>query len=350
MKVGIVGFPGSGKSTIFNALTGLTKQAGAAGKDRERLGAIKVPDPRVERLTELFDSRKRVFAEITFIDVAVRPEGAGAGGGLDPQIIQAMRECEALVLVLRGFANPMLAQPPEPASEMVRFREELILTDLIPLENRRERMKKETGRDRERALIDRCIGRLENGRSLLGAEFSEEERRLLSGFSLLSGKPLLCLLNQEEGDFPVGIPEALRAKAEGEGLPLMPISAKIEMDIATLPAEEQAEFLADLGADTSARDRFIRKSYDMLDLISFLTTGDDESRAWPIRRGTPARKAAGKVHSDIERGFIRAEVVGYDDLAVAESFKQARDRGLLRLEGKTYVVQDGDVINFRFYV
>jgi len=354
MKIGIVGFPGSGKSTIFNALTGLTDDSPPGGKARERIGVIKVPDPRVDRLTELSLSKKSTFAEIAFIDVAGRPEGAGhalgAGKGLDPSVIQAMRECEALVVVLRAFENPMLSAPPDPGAELDRFREELILTDQIPLENRRERMKKEAGKDAEKSLVQRCIERLEAGQPLAGMEFSAEDRRILAGFALISLKPLLVLLNQTEADFPKGIPAGLRAKADAEGLALMAISGKIEMDIAALPPEEQTEFLQELGVRESARDRFIRACYAMLDLISFLTTGEDESRAWPIRRGTTAQKAAGRIHSDIERGFIRAELIAYDDLAALGGEKQARDKGKLRLEGKTYIVQDGDVINFRFNV
>ena len=352
MKIGIVGFPGSGKSTIFNALTGQTEEPGA--KPRERIGVIKVPDARIDSLAELCNSKKKVHAEITFIDAPV-PPGAETGKGLDPTLIQAMRECEALVLVLRDFANPMLSEDPDPLGELDRFREELVLTDLMPLDNRREKLKKDAEKKQERELIAKVLERLEDGLPLMGMELADEERRLLSGFALLSGKPLLCLLNQEESAFASGLPEPVRAGAEAAGaeaagLPLIAISAKIEQDIAGMPEAEQAEFLQDLGADTTARDRFIQASYAMLDLISFLTTGEDESRAWPIRRGTAAQKAAGKIHSDIERGFIRAEVIAYDALITAGGYKQARDTGQLRLEGKTYLVLDGDVINFRFNV
>jgi GTP-binding protein YchF len=349
MKIGIVGFPGAGKSTVFNALTGLAEE-GPTGRNRERIGVIKVPDRRVDRLAELSQSKKKVYAEITFIDVAGRPEGAPSGKGLDPAVIQAMRECEALVVVLRAFDNPMLNAPPDPAGELDRFREELILSDLIPLETRRERLKKEAGKEAEKALVQRCLDRLESGQPLAGLELSAEDRKTLAGFALISLKPLLALLNQDEAGFTRGIPEPLRAKAEAEGVALMALSGKIEMEIATLDKSEQGEFLKALGIAEPARDRFIRACYAMLDLISFLTTGEDESRAWPIKRGTPAVKAAGRIHSDIERGFIRAELVAYDDLIAAGGEKKAREKGTLRLEGKQYIVQDGDVINFRFNV
>jgi hypothetical protein len=350
MKIGIVGFPGSGKSTIFNTLTGQTEDAGAAGRNRERIGVIKVPDPRIDRLTELNQSKKKAFAEITFIDAAGRPEGTPAGKGLDPTVIQAMRECEALVVVLRAFENPNLNTAPNPAGELDRFREELILSDLLPLESRSERMKKEAGKEQEKALVQRCADWLESGKPLYGMELSAEDRKALAGFALISLKPLLALLNQDEADFAQGIPAALRQKAEADGIAMLAMSGKVEMDIAAMPEAEQAEFLKELGIAEPARDRFIRTCYAMLDLISFLTTGEDESRAWPIRRGTTAMKAAGRIHSDIERGFIRAELIAYDDLIAAGGEKKAREKGTLRLEGKQYIVQDGDVINFRFNV
>ena len=350
MKIGIVGYPGSGKTTIFNALSGLRAETGFGGKTRDHLGVIKVPDERVERLAELSQAKKKTYAEVVFVDVAGRAGGAQSKGLLNPQTIQAMVECDALVLVLRDFANPMLPESTDAAREMAGYREELILSDLMPLDNRRSRMRKESGREKEKALIERCIERLESGQSLLGMPFTPEERTQLSGFALLSSKPFLYLLNQEEDAVAQGIPQALQDHAAAEGAVLMGISAKIEMDIAELPAEDQAEFLQELGVDSLVRDRFIRKSYELLELITFLTTGDPESRAWPIRQGTTAAKAAGKIHSDIERGFIRAEVIAYPELMAAGGYKQARDQGLLRLEGKEYLVREGDVILFRFNV
>jgi ribosome-binding ATPase len=348
MKVGIVGLAGAGKTTIFNALTGLRAETGPGGKRSEHMGVIKVPDERVDKLGALHASKKLVFAEVTFVDVAAGPDMSAGKGALPRQVIAAMQGCDALVLVLRAFANPALSEPPDALRDLRTLQAELILSDLGPLENRRERLKKEPGRPGEKELLQRCLEHLESERALSSAGLSPEQLQLLAGFGLLSIKPLLYLLNQEEGDFTGEIPPALAG--ETEGLPLLALSGKIEMDIAELSPEEQPEFLAALGLERPARDRFVQAAYGLLELISFLTTGPDESRAWPIRRGTTAVKAAGRIHSDIERGFIRAEVIAYDELVRLGGEKQAREAGKLRLEGKDYVVQDGDVIEFRFNV
>ncbi len=348
MKVGIVGLAGAGKTTIFNALTGLRAETGLGGRKQEHMGVIKVPDERVDTLATMHASKKRVYAEVTFVDVAAGPELTSAKGALPRPVIAVMQSCDALVLVLRAFANPALAEPPDALRDLRTLQAELILSDLGPLENRRDRLKKEPGRPGEKELLERCIAHLESERSLATLGLAPEQASQLAGFGLLSLKPLLYLLNQEEADFTGEIPSALAG--ETEGLPLLALSGKIEMDIAELSPEEQPEFLAALGLERTARDRFVQAAYGLLDLISFLTTGPDESRAWPIKRGTTAQRAAGRVHSDIERGFIRAEVIAYEALVALGGEKQARDAGKLRLEGKDYVVQDGDVIEFRFNV
>ncbi|HKI98770.1 MAG TPA: DUF933 domain-containing protein [bacterium] len=348
MKVGIVGLAGAGKTTIFNALTGLRAETGPGGKRTEHMGVIKVPDERVELLGRMHASKKLVFAEVTFVDVAAGPDMSAGKGALPPKVIQAMQGCEALVLVLRAFDNPALAEPPDALRDLRTLQAELILSDLGPLENRRERLKKEPGRPGEKELLERCIAHLESEQPLGTLELTPEQSTTLSGFGLLSAKPVLYLLNQDEADFTGEIPAALAS--ETAGLPLLALSGKIEQDIAELSPEEQPEFLAALGLERPARDRFVQAAYGLLELISFLTTGPDESRAWPIKRGTTAVKAAGRIHSDIERGFIRAEVIAYEELVALGGEKQARDAGKLRLEGKDYVVQDGDVIEFRFNV
>ncbi|MCZ6646285.1 MAG: DUF933 domain-containing protein [SAR324 cluster bacterium] len=350
MKAGIVGFNGSGKTTIFNALTGLRAETGPGGKARENTGIIKVPDSRVAELAVQHNSKKQVLAEVQFLDVATPQTGRELGGGLPAQVLGAMQGCDALVVVLRGFANPNLEAPPQPSRELNNFRAELILSDLAPLENRLERIKKEADKARERSLIEKCIAHLEAERPMYSLALNSAETQTLSGFSMLTSKPMLLLLNQEEDDFAGGLPEDISAAARGEGLELMAISGKLEMDIAGLPPQEQQEFLAAMDITASARDRFVQRAYSLLELISFLTTGEDESRAWPIRQGTTALKAAGKIHSDIARGFIRAETIAYEHLIALGSEKKARDAGKMRAEGKEYIVQDGDVINFRFNV
>ncbi len=352
MKIGIVGYPGAGKTTIFNALTGLRAETGPGGRTRDNMGAIKVPDPRVDLLAEMHRSRKKVYAETLFVDVGAGPEGGAPKAGLSPQVIGAMQGCDALVLVLRAFENPALAEPADPLRDLRNLSADLILSDLGPLEKRLGKLKKEPGKPGEKALLENCIPHLESEAPLSTMGLDPAGQALLAGFGLLSTKPVLYLLNQAEEAITAGIPAELAAATNtaGEGRSMMAISAQVEMDIAEMPPEEQPEFLEALGLENSARDRFVQAAYGLLDLIGFLTTGEDESRAWPIRRGTRAVKAAGKVHSDIERGFIRAEVVAYEELIALGGEKQARDAGKLRLEGKEYVVQDGDVINFRFNV
>ncbi len=352
MKVGIVGFAGSGKTTIFNALTGLRAEVGGyGGKDKANLGIIKVPDARIEALAEIYHPKKKTLAEISFIDVA-GPEATEekSNTGLDSKIVNNMREVEALVHVIRAFDNPSLGQSPDPVRDIVNFDSELILADLIIVENRLNRMKKEKANPNEKALFEQCKEALESEKPLRSIEFGEEDLHLLSGFRFLSQKPLLLLLNVSEGDIAGGTPASVQAAATERGLTVITMCGLAEMDIAELAPEEQADFLQALGISEPARDRFIRAAYGMLDLISFLTAGEDECRAWTIRRGTKAQRAAGKIHSDIERGFIRAEVVAFDDFMHYKTEAKCKEAGKLRLEGKEYLVHDGDIMHFRFNV
>lgn len=354
MKVGIVGFPGAGKTTIFNALTGLRADTGAGARTRDNVGVIKVPDARVERLAAMHNSRKKVYAEVVFVDVAPSAPGSAARnsskGGLPAAVLQAMQGCDALVLVLRAFDNPALAEPADPLRELRDFQTELILSDLAPLENRRDRLGKEGGEASELALLQRSIAHLEGGQPLASLTLTPRELSVLAGFGALSNKPVLGLLNEDERDFTGAVPATLAAGTAAQEPPLMTISGKIEMEIAALAPAEQPEFLAAMGLESSARERFVQRAYELLMLITFFTTRSDESRAWPIRRGATALKAAGKVHSDMERGFIRAEVVAYEEFAKLGSEAKCREAGKLRLEGKEYLVQDGDIIHFRFNV
>ncbi|MBI1815022.1 MAG: redox-regulated ATPase YchF [Deltaproteobacteria bacterium] len=350
MKVGIVGFARAGKTTIFNALTGLHAAVGGyTDPGKPNLGTIKVPDPRIDRLSEMFTPRKTTYAEIVFVDF---PGGTGDNGGsaLDAAAIVQMRDADALVQIVRGFTDPISGDAAAPARDIENFRSELILADLAVIEKRIERLKREKGKEREHDLLQRCQQALEAEQPLRSVSLAPEEERALAGFGFLSRAPLLVVLNVGEADATTALPADVQTVLTRDGISGLVLCGQIEMEVAALDAVDRAPFLADLGITEPARDRFIRAAYGLLDLISFLTAGEDEVRAWTIKRGTPAVKAAGKIHSDIERGFIRAEVVHYDDFVTHGSDAKCREAGKLRLEGKEYVVRDGDITHFRFNV
>jgi len=348
VKVGLTGLPGAGKTTVFNALTGLHAATGG-GDARPNIGVIKVPDPRVDALAEIYAPKKRTYAEVTFVDFPPPRTAPQKRAVLDADTIGALRDADALVEVVRAFPD-LAGAPPTPAADLEAFGAELVLADLAVLEKRLERVKKEKGHERERALLERIVPALEAGRPLRTLGLDPDERTALAGFALLSLRPLLVVVNVSESEAAAPLPPDVAERAAAEGAEALVLSGKVEAEVAELDAADRAAFLADLGLAASARDRFIRASYALLDLISFLTAGEDECRAWPIRRGTTAVKAAGKIHSDIERGFIRAEVVAFDDFIACGSEAKCRAAGKLRLEGRDYVVQDGDVIHFRFAV
>ncbi|HSB08833.1 MAG TPA: redox-regulated ATPase YchF [Blastocatellia bacterium] len=353
MKVGLVGFAGSGKTTIFNTLTGLAAEVGGYGaREKANVGVIKVPDERVDRLAELFNPKKKTYAEISFVDVA-GPQADDAErdqSGLDPKLVQHMREVDALVHVVRAFDNPMLLQAPDPVRDIRAFDDELMLTDLVQIENRIARLKKEKDSARESEMMTRLKTALEEEHPLRDLDLPHEDLAMIAGFRFLSLKPLLVLINQPEDAAGQSAAREVEELAGSKQLRVIAMSGKVEMEIAQLAPDEQREFLQDLGITEPARDRFIRAAYSLLDLISFLTSGEDECRAWSIKRGTNAHKAAGVIHSDIERGFIRAEVIRFEDLSQLGSEARCREQGKLRLEGKDYIVQDGDVVHFRFNV
>jgi hypothetical protein len=352
MKVGIVGLAGSGKTTIFNTLTGLKAEVGGyGGKEKANIGMIKVPDERIEALTRIYKPKKKVLAEMAFADFAgPEEEKAKSGSELDPKVVADMREVEALVHVVRSFVNPLDERPPDPMGDIRAFESELILADLIPIENRLNRLKKEKANPREKDLIEKCKETLEAELPLRSLELSTEDWQMLAGFRFLTQKPMMILLNVGESEIGSPAPAQIETYARENSLKLITMCGKAEMEIAELPPEEQGDFLKDLGIAEPARDRFIRAAYELLDLISFLTAGEDECRAWTIRRGTVAQRAAGKVHSDIERGFIRAEVVSFKDFIECGSEHRCKELGKFKLEGKEYIVHDGDIINFRFNV
>jgi ribosome-binding ATPase len=344
MKIGLIGHRGAGKTTVFNMLTGLRTQVGGyAGKEEVHLGVIKVPDFRIDKLSEIFRPKKTTYAEIRFTDfpASQRDEDRKASDNLVTQ----MREVDAMALVLRDF---------EPGADPIRdlndLLTEMILADLTVVENRRARLKREKARPQEEALLRRCAATLENEASLRTLEFNADEESLLSGFAFLSRKPVLVLFNQADDKAATPLPPVHQDELERRKLEGLALAGKVEMEIAQLDENDREAFLKEIGVQEPARERFIRASYRLLNLISFFTTGEDEVRAWTITQGTVSRKAAGKIHSDIERGFIRAEVTAYDDFIAFGSEAKCREAGKLRLEGKDYVVRDGDIIHFRFAV
>ena len=343
MKAGLVGFAQSGKTTLFNALTGLHK-GGASGRGQVNLGAIKVPDPRIDRLSAMFKPKKTTFTEMRFVDV---PGPAGKGSGLDSESLRALAEVDAFCLVVRGFPG-LDGSPADPARELADFDAELVLHDLAIVEKRLDRMRKEHGKGTgEFHELERLHAQLDQGQPLRLMKWSEAEEKELAHFAFLSRRPMLVAVNAAEGDAASPPPPAVQEAARALGAETISLCASVEAEIADLDPAEQPEFLASLGLAEPARARFIRAAYHLLDLISYFTVGEDEVRAWTIRRGDKAPRAAGRIHSDLERGFIRAEVVHYDDFVALGSESKARTEGKLRLEGKEYVVKDGDIMNIR---
>jgi ribosome-binding ATPase len=346
MKAGLVGYSQSGKTTLFNALTGLHK-GGGGGRAQVNLGVIRVPDPRIAALAALFKPKKTTLAEMHFVDV---PGPAGKGTGLDAEALKALAGVDAFCLVVRGFP-PADGTPADPERELRDFDAELVLHDLGVVEKRLDRLRKEghkgTGEFHE---LERLHVQLDGGSPLRLMRWSDAEEKELVHFGFLSRRPLLAVVNVGEDAAASLPPAAVERAARERGCEVLSLCAAVEAEIAELAPAEQPEFLASLGLAEPAQARFIRAAYHLLDLISFFTVGEDEVRAWPIRRGDRAPRAAGRIHSDLERGFIRAEVVHYDDFITLGSESKARHEGKLRLEGKEYVVQDGDILNFRFAV
>jgi GTP-binding protein YchF len=361
MEIGIVGLALSGKTTVFNLLTRSSAETGfAAGKKRVNLGVSRVPDPRVDRLSEIWSPKKTTYATIRYVDVAGVEKGAGKEG-LSAEILTALRNTDALLAVVMAFESDQAPHPEgsiDPLRDLQTLQTEFVLTDLIIVENRLQRIAKQMkgkvdkALEVERALLDRCRLVLEGEQPLRDLELTEEERRILKGFQFLTLKPLLIALNLGESDLSRAgeLLKPLAQRWSGPAVAATYLCAPIEQEISELSPEDARAFLDDLGIDTSATDRIIRTSYEVLGLISFFTVGEDECRAWTIRRGTKAPQAAGAVHTDMERGFIRAEVVSYEEFVTAGSLAACRDKGLLRLEGKEYVVRDGDILNIRFAI
>ena len=349
MNVGIIGYSGCGKTTLFNALTGLSAETGLGKKSGHNLGQIKVPDPRVDRLTDIYQPKKTTYAEIAFTDFA----GGQAGGekALDAKNVADMRKSDALALVVRAFDNPLLDAPRDPARELANLYGELIFADLIQVEKRLEKVRHDGKAKDEKALLTRLAEHLEAEKPLRDLDLIEPDQAKLAGFAFLSQKPVLVVLNHD--DSAIGQPDAFadaRAVAKELKLPMINLCAQTEMEVGQLPPAEQQAFLTELGIAQPARDTFIQATYELLNLISFLTFGPDECRAWTITRGDNAVQAASRIHSDIARGFIRAEVIHWADFDAYGHDQEVKKAGKFKLEGKEYVVQDGDIVHFRFNV
>jgi GTP-binding protein YchF len=356
LRAGLIGFAATGKTTLLQLLTS-AHDARAHGKADANVGVARVPDARLDRLTALYNPRKRVPATVEFADLA----GTGRADAKALLDVAPFRNADALVHVVRAFRDESVPHPAgaiDPAREARTMEDELVLADLGVVERRLERLDRDLKKAPhpelrlEQNLLARCRVDLEQGRPLRALELSVDDAKRLRGFQLLTAKPLLIVVNMDETEI-VSMDRAaeqagLGSFLEGAATRAVGVCAKIELEIAQLDEADARAFLADLGLRESGLDRVIRATYDLLGYISFFTVGDDECRAWSIPRGTTAQTAAGEIHTDIARGFIRAEVVPYEALIARESLTACKEHAELRLEGKDYLVQDGDVINFRF--
>jgi hypothetical protein len=362
MQVTIVGLPGSGKTTVFNALTGGHAETGGFSGSRAapNVSVVKVPDPQVDRLSALFQPKKTTYADVTYVDVAI-PAGAAREGTVNPDVLAQVRTADALVHVTRAFDDPANPTAPDPWRDVDELDLEFTVADLSVIEKRLEKLRtqgrhgSQAERDqahREEALLQRLEPHLSTGQPIRAFGLTDDEELLLRGYRFLTQKPVLVVLNIDEAS----LPEAASREAAGHDRYAQPhtavaaLAGKIEAEIGELPAEDARLFMDDLGITEPSRGRVVRLTYDLLGLFSFYTAGEDECRAWTLRHGSTAVDAAGAIHSDLARGFIRAEVIGVDDLLEAGSMAEARKRGVLRQEGKAYVVRGGDVINVLFNV
>ncbi|HEX7122000.1 MAG TPA: redox-regulated ATPase YchF [Gemmatimonadaceae bacterium] len=346
MRIGLVGFAGSGKTTVFNTMTGLDVPVGFGGE--LRIGTVRVPDQRIDTLSRIFKPKKTTYAEITFSDIP--GEHGAEKRGLSNKALQQIRDQDALCLVLRDFVNPAVEGDPDPLRDLEAFHMECVFADLAVVERRLDRAKKENAPKQEVAAFELMKRVLEENKPLRSIPATELDRAPLRGYGFLTDRPLLVLINRDESRLREPMPEALASRLAELDAAGMVLSASVEAEIAKLDPDEQRAFLDDLGVSESALARFIRTAYGLLDLISFFTVGSDEVRAWTIRRGTKARQAAGRIHSDLERGFIRAEVIPYEVFMQYGSEQAVKDAGRLQIEGKDYVVQDGDIMHVRFNV
>ncbi|MCK5808337.1 DUF933 domain-containing protein [bacterium] len=340
MKAALIGLPFSGKSTVFQVLTAVEQ-----GKKEETMGTIKVPDDRIDRLSEIYNPKKTTFAEFVLSDFSVP---SGKDTVIPAAVKNGIQKSELLILILRNMDSVMTSDSTDPLREYTQLIDELIVTDLITIEKRIEKNRKERNNLPELPVLEKLQAILEAGTLPLKGSLNDDELSHIASYNFLSLKQRIILLNQPEDTIT---PEsALIESLSLHGDAIFPLSATLELEMNELSDEDREAFLADYGLKGSARNRFIQAAYSALGLISFLTAGEDEVRAWPIKKGIEALYAAGKIHSDIQRGFIRAEIISFEDFSSLESESACRKAGKYRLEGKTYIMQDGDIVNFRFNV
>ncbi len=356
MRLGIIGLPQSGKTTLFNALTRGHQPTGiATGKIEIHTAVVDVPDPRVDVLSKMFNPKKTIYAKVTYADIAGL-DGSAGKSGISGTLLNQLTQMDGFIHVVRVFEDDNVPHPQgsvDARRDLETMDAEFVLNDLIAVERNLERLaderKKGGGRDRsaierEIALFERLHQALTQEIPLRDVDIEAEEEKLLSGYGFLSRKPVLVVLNLSEGQSAPVIEYPHRRSQ------VVALQAKLEMEIAQLPPEDAALFMAEYGISEPSLNRMIRLSYDLLGLQSFFTVGPDEVRAWTVRRGATAPEAAGEIHTDLQKGFIRAEVIHYDDLVALGGMSEARAKGKLRLEGKEYIVKDGDILNIRFNI
>jgi ribosome-binding ATPase len=356
MRLGIIGLPQSGKTTLYNALTRGTQPTDiSAGRIEIHTGVVEVPDQRVDRLSAMFKPKKTIYAKVTYADIAGL-DGSAGKNGISGTLLNQLTQMDGFIHVVRSFENenvPPTGGSIDPGRDITILDSEFVLNDLIAVERKLERLieEKKKGGGRDKALIERELelfnrfhGTLSQETPLRDIPISLEEEKTLSGFGFLSRKPVLVVLNMSEGQKPP------QMEYRHQLSQVVDLQGKLEMDIAQLPPDEATLFLAEYGISEPSLNRMIRLSYDLLGLESFFTVGPDEVRAWTVHRGALAPEAAGEIHTDLQKGFIRAEVVAYTDLMAVGGMAEARSKGKLRLEGKEYVVLDGDILNIRFNI